>query len=163
MENSTPSWQEYRDNMEIGAIIGGFAGLIASLSLAPGSEIALGPLFAGIAGGTFGTGAIAGFVTGVVRHLNGEGPSQQKSPCPSGYTCTPNTPTPTTKTQTDNDLGLFSSELMSHSLSVLLTYDSRSSSPMQWSESSVAHFAPAYSFASVEWMRLAAWYERIEK
>lgn len=155
--------------MEIGAIIGEFAGLIAPLSLAPGSEIALGPLFAGIAGGTFGTGAIAGFVTGVVRHLNGEGPSQQKSPCPSGYTCTPNTPTPTaaptptTKTQTDNDLELFSSEVMSHSLSGLLTYDSRSSLQISWSERSVTPSASTYSFASVEWMRLAAWYERIEK
>jgi len=99
-EHTTPTWQEYRDNMEGGAVIGAVAGVVAIVTLPLGGEVAVGYLIGGTAAGSFATTAIGGFVMGMIRRLNGEIPSQEKPApsCPAGYTCTKDTPTPTSST-----------------------------------------------------------------
>lgn len=84
-EHRTPSWQEYRDNIEVGALVGAFAGLIAPLLLAPGSQIGIGALIA-TGAGSFLTTAVGGFVLTIVHHINGEDQPQPTKP---------STPTPT--------------------------------------------------------------------
>lgn len=99
LEHRTPSWQEYRDNIEAGAIIGGIIGFLAPFTLPWGGEVAVGSLLLGTSAGTFVSGMLSGFAMGIVHRLNGEVPSQSKpptGPCPAGFVCTPKTATPTT-------------------------------------------------------------------
>jgi len=97
-EGRTPSWQEYRDNMETGALVGGFIGLASPLFLPLGSEIGLSTfLMPGVT--TFISGAVVGFFAGVVHRMNGEVPAPIT--CPTNDQCTPlkatPAPTPTSK------------------------------------------------------------------
>jgi len=104
-EDRTPTWQEYRDNMEIGAGVGALTGLIAlPITVLPGSEIVLGALFFNTFGLSFTTAALTGIVTGAVHRINNETTHSSAvenqgngnpSWCRQGYTCRPNTPTPT--------------------------------------------------------------------
>jgi RHS repeat-associated protein len=53
VEGRTPSRDEYRDNATAGAIVGALTGLFVIVTLAPGSEVALGWLLVQVGEGSF--------------------------------------------------------------------------------------------------------------